>query len=230
MKTTISLSTPAEVETESLVVVVLDHAEPAPNVKEKDKKPQLKIATADSAVQSVAADLLGSGEVAGKAFETNLLHKPASLKAKRLLLISGGSAKNFSSYDLRRIAGVAVRALKARGIRSFAFVAPPSIPPEEAVRAIVEGAHVGNFDPIGRGNAGARIHSGIFRDDPTGHDGRLKLSVGPLDLRRARGAVVYQDNKRRSRDELGRVRGKGLLGNLLPLERRDRPRLQERIR
>ena len=147
MKTTISLSTPAEVETESLVVVVLDHAEPAPNVKEKDKKPQLKIATADSAVQSVAADLLGSGEVAGKAFETNLLHKPASLKAKRLLLISGGSAKNFSSYDLRRVAGVAGRALKARGIRSFAFVAPPSIPAEEAVRAIVEGAHVGNFDP-----------------------------------------------------------------------------------
>src|SRR5579864_1984129 len=147
MKTTISLSTPAEVETESLVAVVLDHAEPAPNVKEKDKKPQLKIATVDSAVQSVAADLLGSGEIAGKAFETNLLHKPASLKAKRLLLISGGSAKNFSSYDLRRVAGVAVRALKARGIRSFAFVAPPNIPPEEAVRAIVEGAHVGNFDP-----------------------------------------------------------------------------------
>src|ERR1700730_12193617 len=147
MKTTISLSTPAELETESLVAVVLDHAEPAPKAKEKDKKPQFKLATADSAVQSVAADLLASGEVAGKTFETNLLHKPASLKAKRLLLISGGSAKNFSSYDLRRIAGVAVRALKARGIRSFAFIAPPSIPAEEAVRAIVEGAHVGNFDP-----------------------------------------------------------------------------------
>ena len=67
--------------------------------------------------------------------------------AKRLLLVSGGSAKSFSSYDLRRIAGAAVRALKSRGIRSFAFVAPPGIPAEEAVRAIVEGAHVGNFDP-----------------------------------------------------------------------------------
>ena len=77
----------------------------------------------------------------------NLLHKPASLKAKRLLLISGGGAKKFSSYDLRRIAGSAARALKSRGIRSFAFVAPPDIPAEEAVRAIVEGAHVGNFDP-----------------------------------------------------------------------------------
>jgi leucyl aminopeptidase len=147
MKTTISLSMPAELETESLVAVVLDHAEPAPNVKEKDKKPQLKVATNDPAVQSVAADLLASGEVAGKPFETNLLHKPAIAKAKRLLLVSGGSAKKFSSYDLRRIAGAAVRALKSRGIRSFAFIAPPSIPAEEAVRAIVEGAHVGNFDP-----------------------------------------------------------------------------------
>src|ERR1700694_3237895 len=147
MKTTISVSTPAELETESLVAVVLDHADPAPHVKEKDKKPQLKVATSDPAVQSVAADLLASGEVAGKAFETNLLHKPSGLKAKRLLLISGGSAKKFSSYELRRLAGVAVRTLKSRGIRSFAFVAPTGIPAEEAVRAIVEGAHVGNFDP-----------------------------------------------------------------------------------
>src|SRR5438309_1102858 len=149
MKTTISLSTPAELETESLVAVVLDHAEPAPNSKDKerDKKPQLKVATSDPAVQSVAADLLASGEVAGKPWETNLLHKPATAKAKRLLLISGGSARKFSSYDLRRLAGVAVRTLKAREIRSFAFVAPSGIPGDEAVRAIVEGAHVGNFDP-----------------------------------------------------------------------------------
>src|SRR5215831_18620778 len=141
MKTTISLSTPAELEAESLVAVVLDHAEPTPN--EKDKKSQLKVAAADPAVQSVAADLLASGEVTGKPFETNLMHKPAILKAKRLLLVSGGSAKKFSSYDLRRIAGTAARALKGRGIRSLAFVAPPSVPAEEAVRAIVEGVYVG---------------------------------------------------------------------------------------
>src|SRR5579871_3016245 len=148
MKTTISLATPAEVETESLVAVVLDYAEPSKDAsKQKDKKPELKVATSDPAVQSVAADLLASGEVAGKPFETNLLHKPAILKAKRLLLVSGGNAKKFTSYDLRRIAGVAVRALKSRGIRSFAFVAPSGLPAEEAVRAIVEGAHVGNFDP-----------------------------------------------------------------------------------
>jgi leucyl aminopeptidase len=147
MKTTISFSTPAEVETEALVAVVLNQADPAQTEKNKDAKPKLTTATTDSAVQSAAAELLASGELSGKPFETNLLHKPAGLKAKRLLLISGGAATKFSSYELRRIGGTAVRTLKSRGIRSFAFVIPSSIPAEEAVRAIVEGALVGNFDP-----------------------------------------------------------------------------------
>jgi leucyl aminopeptidase len=145
MKTDISLSTPSQVESESLVAVVLDYSSASAN--EKDKKPELKVASSDPALQSAAADLLASGEVSGKAFETNLMHKPGSLKAKRLLLVSGGSAKKFSSYDLRRIAGTAVRTLKSRGIRSFAFVVPTGIAADESVRAIVEGAHVGNFDP-----------------------------------------------------------------------------------
>jgi len=145
MKTTISSSTPSALETESLVAVVLDHSNATTN--EKDRKPELKVATSDPAVQAAATDLLASGEVSGKAFETNLLHKPGSLKAKRLLLVCGGSAKKFSSYDLRRIAGAAARTLKSRGIRGFAVVAPPSIAGDEAVRSIFEGVHVGNFDP-----------------------------------------------------------------------------------
>lgn len=147
MKTTIAFSDPSQLETESLVAVVLDEADSSPTEKNKDAKPKLKVATGDQAVQSVAADLLSSGEVTPKPFEINLLHKPAGLKAKRLLLISGGAAKKFTSYDLRRIAGAAARSLKSRGLRSFAIIAPPSVPVEDATRAIVEGALVGNFDP-----------------------------------------------------------------------------------
>jgi leucyl aminopeptidase len=147
MKTTISLSTPAQLETESLVAIVLNHADPVHSEKNKDAKPQLKLATDDAAVQAAASDLLASGELTGKAFEINLLHRPAGVRAKRLLLVSAGSARKFSSYDLRRIAGAAVRTLKARGLRSLAFIAPPQIAAEEATRAIVEGALVGNFDP-----------------------------------------------------------------------------------
>ena len=95
MKTTISSTTPSALETECLVVVVLDHANGKSD--EKDRKPELKLASSDAPLQAAAADLLASGEVSGKPFETNLLHKPVSLKAKRLLLISGGRAKRFSS-------------------------------------------------------------------------------------------------------------------------------------
>jgi leucyl aminopeptidase len=147
MKTTISLSKSVQLETEALVAVVLNQADPTQTENNKDAKPQLKLVAEDEPTQAAAAELLASGELTGRPFETNLLHKPAGLKAKRLLLISGGSAKKFSPYELRRIAGTAVRTLKARGIRSFAFIAPSGIPAEDAVRAIVEGALVGNFDP-----------------------------------------------------------------------------------
>jgi leucyl aminopeptidase len=145
MKSTISLSSPSGTQTEALVAVVLDHSETG--ATNNGQKPQLRLATGDSAVQSAAADLLASGELSGKLLETNLLYKPNGVTANRLLLVSGGNAKKFSSYELRRVAGTAVRMLKSRGIRSFAFVAPTGIDAEDAVGAIVEGAHVGNFDP-----------------------------------------------------------------------------------
>ena len=145
MKTIISSSALPTLETDALVAIVLDHAEPK---KEKgaEQKPSLKVDTSDSAVQSAAADLLSNGEVTGKTCETTLLHAPNGLKAKRLLLIGGGGSKKFSSYELRRAAGTAVRSLKSKGIRKFAFIVPSAIDQQEAVRAIVEGAHVGNFD------------------------------------------------------------------------------------
>jgi leucyl aminopeptidase len=139
MKTNLLLSTPAQVETECLVVVTLDRAA-------KDK-PEVTVETADEAVKKAAAEVIASGEVTGKTFEITLLHHPAGLKAKRLLLLGGGKGKTFSAFDLRRLAGAAVRTLKSRGVRSFAFVAPQSATPEESVKAVVEGAFVGNFDP-----------------------------------------------------------------------------------
>jgi leucyl aminopeptidase len=138
MKTSITLSTPAEIVTECLVAVVLDKGE-------KDKP--VPFADASDPVQKTAAAVLTSGDVTGKTFETTLLHSPGGLKAKRLLLLGGGKAKNFSAAELRKISGAAARFLKSRGIREFTFIAPESVPAEQAVRSIVEGAFVGDFDP-----------------------------------------------------------------------------------
>src|SRR3954471_10025506 len=140
MKTTLVTSNPAQIETECLAVVAIDHGE-------KDKN-EPRVSPAEPALQSAAAELFASGEVKGKIFEAVLLHRPQGLKAKRLLVIGGGKAKNFSSYELRKMAGTAVRFLKPKGIKSFAFVAPEmqsGMP--DSVRAVVEGALVGDFDP-----------------------------------------------------------------------------------
>jgi leucyl aminopeptidase len=140
MKTNLLVSAPAEAESECLVAIVLDGGE--------KEKTEAFVANRDKALQDAAAELISSGEVTGKNFETTILHKPAGLKAKRLLLLGGGKAKNFSASELRKLAGAAVRTLKSKSLRSFAFLPPETeISSEEAVKAIVEGAFVGNFEP-----------------------------------------------------------------------------------
>jgi leucyl aminopeptidase len=155
MKTNLSSSAPSELETECLVAVVLDRSELDRSELDRSKKdkgekdkPAPSVESTDAAVREAAKDIIASGEVTGKSFETTLLHNPAGLKAKRLLLLGGGKSKNFSAAELRKLAGAAVRTLKDKNIRSFAFTLPESgARPDEAVRAVVEGAFVGNFDP-----------------------------------------------------------------------------------
>ncbi|MGH9492062.1 MAG: leucyl aminopeptidase [Terriglobales bacterium] len=139
MKITLSCSKPAEVETECLVAVVLDHGE--------IDKPAPKVAT-DETVAAAAAEAITSGEITGKTFESVVLHRPQGLRARRLLLVGGGKAKDFSAYELRLLAGAAARSLKPKSIRSFAFIAPElAAGAADAVRSVVEGAFVGDFDP-----------------------------------------------------------------------------------
>ena len=140
MKANLLLTNPAQVDTECLVVVALDRGS-------KDK-PEVVLEVSDDAVKKAAAEVIASGELTGKNFDTTLLLHPAGLEAKRLLLLGGGKAGKFSQFDLRRLAGLAVRTLKSRGLRSFAFVTPQAgLGTETAAKAVVEGAFVGNFDP-----------------------------------------------------------------------------------
>ncbi len=154
MNTNISSTAPSRVETDCLVVVVLDQSEKGQNANQSKKgqgekdKPAPAVGTTDAAIRDAAKDVVASGEVTGKMFETTLLHRPAGLKAKRLLLLGGGKAKTFSASDLRKLAGAAVRTLKGKSLRSFAFVLPEtSIATGDGVRALVEGALIGDFEP-----------------------------------------------------------------------------------
>jgi leucyl aminopeptidase len=139
MNIQLALTPPAQIETGCLVVVALDHGEKSKN--------EARLQNSDDALQAATAEVLSSGEFNGKMFETLLLHHPQGFKASRLLLVGGGKAKNFTTHELRKLAGAAVRSLKPKGIRSFAFLLPDAPPPVESARAVVEGAFVANFDP-----------------------------------------------------------------------------------
>ncbi len=157
MNTNLSSAPPSAIETDCLVVVVLDQSEKDQTNSKKDQsdkdhgdrdKSAPAVATSDAAISAAAKDVIDSREVTGKNFETTLLHHPAGLKAKRLLLLGGGKAKTFSTSDLRKLAGAAVRTLKSKNIQSFAFVVPETaVPAADGVRAVVEGACVGSFEP-----------------------------------------------------------------------------------
>src|SRR5882762_3192612 len=140
MNINLSLIAPSQIETDCLVAVVLDQGE--------KEKPSVALASSDASVRDAAKEVLASPEVTGKIFETTLLYRPAGLKAKRLLLLGGGKAKTFSAAELRKAAGAAVRTLKGKSIRSFAFALPQDgVTAAEGTRSVVEGVFVGDFDP-----------------------------------------------------------------------------------
>ncbi len=84
-------------------------------------------------------ELKTSGEFSGKADEMAILHQPQGLRAKRLVAVGGGKR---DSFDLRRSVASAARALKQKGVKTFAWWLNGADP-----EAAVEGAILGNFEP-----------------------------------------------------------------------------------
>jgi len=141
MKFDLAIKNAADVETDCLVVAVVDKTE-------KDK-PQPSVLSPEKAFQDAAQELISSGELTGKALELAMLYRPAGVKAKRVLLVGGGKESKFNPNDLRKIVGAAARHLKSRSIRNVAIVLPSPVHfhADNAVRAAVIGAVIGDFDP-----------------------------------------------------------------------------------
>ena len=100
----------------------------------------------DRAMDGRLASLVASGEVSGKALETVLIHFPQGLAAQKLLLVGGGKPEKFAVSDLRKIAGSALRLLKARGVKKFVFLAREGERGAEAAGAVTEGLVIGDFE------------------------------------------------------------------------------------
>jgi leucyl aminopeptidase len=144
MRTQLSFAPLSQIKTELLAVLAAD----TQTDKAPDAKPQPVLLTTDAAVQAAAAAVLASGEFKAGANETILLHAPAGLAAKRLLIVGLGKQPKTTVHSVRSAAGTAVRFIKPRGIRELVFALPEleTLAATGCTRAAVEGAFVGDFD------------------------------------------------------------------------------------
>jgi leucyl aminopeptidase len=126
----------AAIETDALVTYVFENGDVT----------QGRAGELDKLTGGLLSRLNKSGELTGKTLETTLLHAPAGLKASRLLIIGAGKRDQFNSITLRKIAGVAVRYLKSRGVHNFVFVVREGNTNEDTAQSITEAFLVSDFE------------------------------------------------------------------------------------
>jgi len=149
MRTEISFAPIAGIATELLAVLAVDTQAATGSNTGLGAKPHPTLLTTDAAVQAAAAGLLETGEYKAGTNETVLIHSPAGLAAKRLLIVGLGKLAKATVHGVREAAGTAVRFAKPRGIRELTFALPENFSeglPHAVTRAAVEGALVGDFD------------------------------------------------------------------------------------
>src|SRR4029077_5326662 len=126
----------AALETDALVTYIFEENDPI----------QGRVSEIDSATNGLLKKIASSGEVTGKTLEFTLIHAPAGLKATRLLLVGAGKRDQFSSATLRKVAGAAVRYLKSRSVKNFAFLVREDAATAGNAQAIAEGFITANFE------------------------------------------------------------------------------------
>src|SRR3979490_879150 len=136
MQITLATQPFAALETDALVSYVFEETDPV----------QGRIGEIDQAAAGLLRKLAKSGELTGKMLEFTLIHTPAGLKAARLLLVGAGKREQWNSATLRKIAGAALRYLKARSVKNFALLVREGHATEEAAQTIAEGALAANFE------------------------------------------------------------------------------------
>ncbi|MGH9474929.1 MAG: leucyl aminopeptidase [Terriglobales bacterium] len=125
----------AQVETEALLVVA---GESAP--------------AAGTAADAAIAELYQQQEFTGKAMEIAILHHPAGMRARRLVLAGRGTTA-FGVLDAWRLLGAVARQLKGKGVHQITLVLPDALPAETAAWAAVTAVASANFEP------------GVYRSD-----------------------------------------------------------------
>ena len=99
-----------------------------------------------SETRNLIKELREAGELKAKNYECTLIHRPAGLAAQKLLVVGAGKKEKFNEAHLRRLAGAAVRFLRARGMHEVSWVRDGAAITGPEVQAVVEGAIAGDYD------------------------------------------------------------------------------------
>ena len=123
-------------EADALVTYVFDESDPV----------QGRVAELDKLTAGLLGRLAKSGEIAGKSLETTLLHDPQGVKAARLLVVGVGKREQFIPATLRKVAGAALRYLKARSVHKVVFLVRENDATEEVAQAVTEAVILADFE------------------------------------------------------------------------------------
>jgi leucyl aminopeptidase len=118
----------AEVDADALIVVGFEGAAP------------------EGPTSALSKELYDAGEFSGKSLEIAILHRPAGLKAKRLVLAGGGKRAEFNPAELRKLSGAMLRALKSKGVRNIVMALDEPFRSDDFAAAAVEGALLGDLE------------------------------------------------------------------------------------
>ncbi|MDQ3649988.1 MAG: leucyl aminopeptidase [Acidobacteriota bacterium] len=105
----------------------------------------------DAATGGIVRSIIDAEEIKGKEGETAYVHLPADkagMKARGILLVGVGERDGYKLAQVSQMAGAAVRALRARNVKTVGLVLRgPEAAAEGAVAKAVEGAIIGLFEP-----------------------------------------------------------------------------------
>jgi leucyl aminopeptidase len=114
------------------------------NLFEGVTEPAGATAAADRALGGLIGEVIGAGEIKGKANETTLIHTQGKLPARRVLVVGLGKREEFDLLRARQASGAAASALAGKGCKQAATIlhgaGAGGFAPVEAAQALAEGA------------------------------------------------------------------------------------------
>ena len=148
MQIKILLQAPESIETEALGVIAFEKEGDAGSLS-------ATAAVVNAATGGWILDTYSSGEFEGKPSELGALHRPAGLKAKRLVVIGSGKRTALSAATVRKAAGAFARHVKG-SCKTACLVLDTATATEDVIAAAVEGAMLGAWEQDHHKTSGKR--------------------------------------------------------------------------